>query len=163
MGLEALIALVKPECVAALPALAGADNWQVTTRVSIDGDLPRVVWRPTSEAFAPAQKIARPRSLQTVRTELVVELWAESITAVEDLRDLVTRAIKHQAYAAVRFERGAWGSAGDSTRGESYTLTLSVEFSQRDSPVTQATPTSAAIVADPSASSGDGALSSGDP
>jgi hypothetical protein len=139
MGLADVAAAVMTPVVTALPAL----TWELSTRaVPQHASPPRVLWIPQAGAYAPPRKDAsNPRRLYTWRQSVRILVWAESITAVEELHTLVVRELHRTAHAVMRLGAGQWVDVeGATTLGELYSFAVDFDFA-----VTEATASTATI------------------
>lgn len=115
---------------ASAPALAH----EVSTRALAEhGAPPRVVWVPTSDEFQGAQKNPRggstlQHSLMTRACGVTLVCWAETVSAAEDLVEMLVRHLVRAAgvgAVGITIQRGQWVSeAGASQCGEGYALSI---------------------------------------
>lgn len=152
---------------------------EVSTRArDWQGSPPRIVWRPSRDRFAGAQKVSRThngRSLVTRMAGATIDVWGAAtppgvdppvtdIAATEALVARLTRALMLTGGPRpfLDLQGGAWAeSPGQTALGDAYVLTIAVAIDVPNLTVPTVRPTSA-VIQRPHGTPGDGDVDAGE-
>lgn len=89
-----------------------------------NGDYPRMVIFPTSDAFDSAWNPGgNQRPVKSVATGLELHIWGENISKTEEMRDQFVLAMHMKAYGNYTLQSGSWDRESLlTTRGRRYVL-----------------------------------------